>query len=226
MQTLVIGLGTGRCGTASLAAFLMQQPYADVSHEFRLLPWTPHAPRFDTVFRSLLARPGRVIGDVASYWLPYIPLLATRVARHPEIRLRIIHLTRPTAQVVPSFMERTRGRDHWCAGQQTGDKFDECFPKYPLTDKAEAITRYCADYARQYEDFRLQNAGLFYDMATDDLSSVPALHALLDWLGLPIIEVEPVHVNRGASPAAKAAGAHSTRVRTKSRFGVRSRFGR
>ena len=49
MRRLVIGLGTGRCGTVSLSRLLNAQPDAQVRHELRpYLPWA--------VDEALLAR--------------------------------------------------------------------------------------------------------------------------------------------------------------------------
>ena len=40
MSRIVLGIGTGRCATASLATLLNEQEDSSVSHEVRpLLPW-------------------------------------------------------------------------------------------------------------------------------------------------------------------------------------------
>jgi hypothetical protein len=223
MRTIVIGLGTGRCGTQSLATFLGQQPYAGVTHESLRLPWIADAKRFDSAFRLLLARPGKVIGDVASYWLPYAPMLAGAVSARGGLQLRFVYLHRDTDEVVRSFMHRTAGKDHWCEGLQTGDPYDECFPHYPLSDKALAIRRYCDDYAARYETYRAASPDIFHPMPMRALSSPDALAVLLGWLDLPIIEIHPVHCNRGHNEPRPLVD-HHVLVRTKSRFGARARF--
>jgi len=70
-QSIVLGIGTGRCGTASLARVLNQQPDAQASYEERpLLPWK--AVDAKRVLKERFARfrqngKARLLGDVASF---------------------------------------------------------------------------------------------------------------------------------------------------------------
>jgi hypothetical protein len=101
---LGIGIGTGRCGTASLAKVLNQQTDAVCSFdEPPLLPWR-HAdgPR---VIRERFARfqlhgKARRLGDCRSFYLPY---LEVAIAVEPDIR--VVCLKRPREEVVGSFCQ-------------------------------------------------------------------------------------------------------------------------
>jgi hypothetical protein len=59
---MIIGLGTGRCGTGSLAEIL------GLNHETAVLPWNRDMTRFKSVWQGVR----RVKGDVDSYWMPYV----------------------------------------------------------------------------------------------------------------------------------------------------------
>jgi hypothetical protein len=74
-QSIILGIGTGRCGTASLAKVLNRQAEANCSYEEPpLLPWRP-ADSAERVIRERFARfrnvgKARLLGDVASFYLP------------------------------------------------------------------------------------------------------------------------------------------------------------
>jgi hypothetical protein len=70
----VIGIGTGRCGTKSLAALLNAQEDAFVTHE-RARETATHRPDLDELGRALAHVQGRsLVGDVAMWWLQSVPL--------------------------------------------------------------------------------------------------------------------------------------------------------
>ncbi len=98
-QRIVLGMGSGRCGTLSLARLLSRQPGVMFSHEDPpLLPWQREPG--DRVIRERFARWRRsrqaaIVGDVASFYLPYVE---EAIAVEPAIR--IICLRRPREEVV------------------------------------------------------------------------------------------------------------------------------
>src|SRR5262249_28456459 len=100
--SIILGLGSGRCGTHTLAEVLGQQPEAHFTHEQPpLLAWrrAPPAPGIrERLVRLRRTRLGRYIGDVASFYLPYAE---EAIAAEPGIRM--ICLERPREEVVASF---------------------------------------------------------------------------------------------------------------------------
>ena len=82
MKTLVIGLGTGRCGTRTFASVLNDQIDSDVTHEGlplgkkmffrRPLPWRVNSFLGRKTINKIAYRPAKLVGDVALYYLPYI----------------------------------------------------------------------------------------------------------------------------------------------------------
>src|SRR5690606_35389199 len=73
---IILGIGSGRCGTRSLADVLERQPGCRVTHEERpLLAWDADqkGERLRARFarwRQLRSEP--IVGDVASFYLPYL----------------------------------------------------------------------------------------------------------------------------------------------------------
>src|SRR6185437_11882599 len=93
-QRFILGIGSGRCGTLSLAHVLAAQPETHATHEDPpLLPWKRDEDR--PVMEQRFVRWRRrwkepVVADVASFYLPYVE---EAIAREPEIR--IVCLKRP-----------------------------------------------------------------------------------------------------------------------------------
>jgi hypothetical protein len=101
-QPLILGIGTGFCGSRSLARVLNQQPGFQISvDDAPLLPWKRAGDR--EVLRERFARwrkvrTGQVLGDVAAFYLPYVEEI---VALEPAVR--IVCLKRPREEVVAAF---------------------------------------------------------------------------------------------------------------------------
>ena len=173
---LVIGLGTGRCGTVTLAHLLRAQDgcSATFTHEQHpLLPWTQPSGRaalraVDGRVRLLLQRHLRadfdsggaashatLVGDVASFYLPYVELILG-----VEPAAKFVVLQRSRDAVVASFLRKDPGVDLWreCANR-TGWNSNSVYwaaahPKYACgvgtgrADSAEAALRlYWDEYA-------------------------------------------------------------------------------
>src|SRR5437667_11423287 len=100
-RRIILGIGSGRCGTRSLANLLNRQPGTRVTHEEPpRLPWRiPHAramaQRLAQIERS---RQEQVVGDVALYYLPYVE---QAIEHSPDVR--ILCLKRPREEVIESF---------------------------------------------------------------------------------------------------------------------------
>jgi hypothetical protein len=178
---LVVGMGTGRCGTVTLARLLRSQAGSSgtFSHEQHpLLPWSPlnvdaALRSADARVRLLLTRRLRwrgdgggadetpLVGDVASFYLPYAELLL-RI----EPTARFLVLQRERDAVVRSFMSKDPGVDLWrsCADrgswQPNSVYWAAAHPKYACsgaggaTSTAEALGMYWDEYAERVEALR------------------------------------------------------------------------
>lgn len=193
---LVIGIGTGRCGTVSLAQLLNAQPRSRVTHEAEpWLPWrkydaTPSERAFLKrawgVYDPLEPFEGRVrrfearqhhydlIGDVGFFWLPYVYMLR---AHFPDVK--VVGLWRDKESYVESAMKKTGG--------EHGINFWDCpkceswsltFPQFPGIPKREAVEKYWDFYnqrLRRHSDYMMQ---------MEDLNSEEKQDELFDVLGL------------------------------------------
>jgi hypothetical protein len=218
-QSIILGIGTGRCGLASLAKILNKQPDAQCSFEDPpLLPWTridtpsppaplplgegtkspspsvpfpkgegtngiypkvdegtnlpsPPAPlpegegscetRVRRIIRERFARfhrfgRARLLGDAASFYLPY---LEDAIDLEPDIR--IVCLRRPREDVVASFCEwldqtMPLPTNHWARKPAPGWHHDpnrtRTFPQYDTQNREEGIRRYWDEYYRKVDE--------------------------------------------------------------------------
>ena len=191
--SIILGLGSGRCGTHTLAEVLGQQREAHFTHEQPpLLAWrrAPSAPgireRLDRLRRT---RSGPYIGDVASFYLPYAE---EAIAAEPGIRM--ICLERPRDEVVASF-----GRwldaiypiptDHWSRNPAPGWHQDlywsRIFPKYDAAGREEAIRLYWEEYHRTAEELASRFPEHFRIFPTAALNDERGLRAILTFAGIP-----------------------------------------
>jgi tetratricopeptide (TPR) repeat protein len=198
---LVIGIGTGRCGSTSLAKLLERQPGAAVSHERPpRLPWVPKPGRLRVhlaCFEELL-RSHDLVADVSHWWLPY---LADLFERFPT--MKVVALKRDREQTVRSF-EKIKGSgegaiNHWCNHDGKvwqHNPWDECYPSYDLEDRAEAIGRYWDDYYAAVEDWLRRRPGSVWCGSTDILNTEDGQNGLFDFLGIdePILAASRYNV--------------------------------
>ena len=148
-QSIILGVGTGRCGTGSLAKVLNEQNEAVCSYEEPpLLPWRAADA---ALLRERFARfrthaKARLLGDVGSFYLPY---LKDAIAVEPDIR--IVCLRRPREEVVTSFCEwldqtMPLPTNHWARQPAPGWHHDanrtRTFPQYETQNREEGIRRY------------------------------------------------------------------------------------
>ena len=183
---LVIGLGTGRCGTHSLAHLLNQQNAAKVDHERvdHQIRWHGSEEAVQTFLDEAVAQiQFQLIGDVAFYYLPYVEVI---LARQPKVKF--ICLQRACKETVASYLQKTDGRNHWMDHDGRNwqlSRWDACYPKYAVPDKESALTLYWYDYyftATRLQALYPQQFRLFPMTA---LNSKAGQHAILAFLGIP-----------------------------------------
>jgi hypothetical protein len=198
-RQIVVGLGTGRCGTQSLSAFLSMQPESQVLHErssFRIR-WQGSENEIDDLLRWCReASSLRLVGDVGFYYLPYVEYI---LSQEPDARFPC--LRRDREATVNSYMRKTRRRNHWvchCGILYRRNKWDECYPKYDRSSKAEAIGRYWDEYyerAAGLEQVYPANVRVF---PTGVLNTEAGQQEVLDFLGIPAslrIVTGPIRLN-------------------------------
>lgn len=195
-KRVVIGIGTGRCGSVSLGHLLDAQVGADVGHESRpMLPWLHSESDFARKWRQLQDRNGELVGDVCHSWLPYVEDLV-RVC--PQVR--IVCLQRDCAKIVDSFELKVarKRKNHWMehdGRQWTKDaRHDPTFPKYAVDDMREALALYCRDYYARVDELIGKYPDNIRKWTTEEALNTPeGMHDILDFVGIPraIQEVSP-----------------------------------
>jgi hypothetical protein len=201
---LVIGLGTGRCGSTSLTQLLMAQKTGCFSHEHPPdLPWNMPPPglRFHLQRFALLAQLYDPVGDVGHWWLPHMDAVAKFF---PDFRAVV--LKRDKEATVESFVtvkegDTKGGVNHWI--DHDGSfwnkvPFDRCYPSYPVTDIREALGRYWEDYYERCEKLAERYPGQLriFDMAA--LKTAEGQREILEFCGFddPVVGRE-FHANVG-----------------------------
>lgn len=190
-KKVVIGIGTGRCGSVSLGHLLAHQKGAAVSHEGRpMLPWQHSEAAFAGKWQELMGRRGDLVGDVCHSWLPYV---ADLVRVCPEVR--IVCLQRDCAKVVDSFELKVarKRKNHWMAhdGKRwTRDpRYDPTFPKYPVADMREALALYCRDYYAQVDELIGTYPDNIRKWTTEAaLNTDEGMRSVLDFVGVPGVD--------------------------------------
>ena len=108
-KKVILGIGTGRCGTVSLSDLLNKQENASFSHELKIklqkavdynapLPWEYDQKVFDRAWNSVLHYDGQYVGDVAMFWLPYLEKLFVMTED-----VKVICLQREKEEVVKKY---------------------------------------------------------------------------------------------------------------------------
>lgn len=225
-RSVVIGLGTGRSGTVSLARLLDAQPDAAVGHEMRpLLPWHAEPARVEFRLWQLEHRSERLVGDVAYSYLPAVEQIAAAL---PDARF--VCLRRNREEVVESMMKKTPRTNLWADHDGTewehDPVWDPTMPSYPPMPKRDAIGRYWDDYYRAAADLELALDGRFrvFDL-NETLNTDAGVNLLLDFVGVPEDE-RVAHVGIVANETPTGRSDRAQAATESSRSAVRTSDGR
>ncbi len=185
MRRLVIGLGTGRCGTRTLSRLLDAQPDAQVRHELRpYLPWAVDEALLHQKLDILRCLPGAgLVGDVAFFYLPYVLGI---LAAWPDAR--ILALRRAERETVASSLAWTRDRNHWM--DRDGSQWrhhptwDPCYPSFDASSKEQALQRYWRTYYAAVERLCVEYPSSVRLFDVEDLNTPQGVRGILDFAGI------------------------------------------
>ena len=149
-KRLIIGLGTGRCGTTTIKDLLTIQDRTVALHEHLVLPWEINLNKLYQCLEILAKIDSPVVAGIAFYYLPYLDNIRRSLSQFGFQELRIIALQRNCPDTVKSYMLKTEGLNHWQLGSSSYRKeatWDPAYPKYSYSlSKKEAIEEYWKDY--------------------------------------------------------------------------------
>ncbi len=201
---LLLGLGTGRSGSTTLAKLWGEQKSCYCSHEHPpRLSWSDspsrlafHQQRFD-----LLCSRYDYVADVSHWWLPYIDTL---MATYENTRIVVLKRTR--SATVDSFMKIKGGPgknaiNHWINHDGefwSKNAWDECYPSYKTGDMKEAIENYWDDYYAIVDDLVKKYPSSIRIFSTEHLSEADKQAELLSFCGFvkPRLKTD-IHLNKG-----------------------------
>ncbi len=187
---LVLGCGTGRCGTGSLAALLNYQEDSAVSHECRPhlswnAPWKDRCERLTTI----AGRSARIVGDV-SFW--HIVSLSRVFEAFPEAK--VICLQRDKQETVDSWLALVsyEGSNYWQDHnglQWKHVKHDRLFPDFNhATGVRDACGMWWDWYYARAECVEKVFPSMFRVFPLKLLNDSDGVRRILSFAGIPLSE--------------------------------------
>lgn len=184
-STIILGIGTGRCGTKSLSHLLSRCRGAVVTHEASpSLPWSPTpksvAEAWEYLTRSWQAPLWH--GDVAYRWGPHVePML--ELAQDAGLDLRVIGLIRDRESCAESMMKvfGMVGQGHtYISHPKVGG-----FPTLAIDDPLESYRAYWQVYADLIADLCERYPERVTMVRTEDLDNINEQRRLFQHCGIP-----------------------------------------
>jgi Sulfotransferase domain len=195
---IVIGIGSGRNGSTSLAEMLSTIEESCCTHENPpLMCWIPHPEeiRFHLKRLQRLAGYFPVVVDVAHWWLNAVPEV---LAQLPSSR--VIGVTRDTESCARSFL-KIKGTgagscNHWVPygnGVWSAERWDPTYPTYAVPNQAyhdpdgakyQLMMRYVREYNAAVYALAVRWPAKFIVLKTEDLGDSTAQRALFDFVGV------------------------------------------
>ena len=216
---LVLGLGTGRCGSTSLTHLVASIRGACATHENPpLIHWRPRRAQIAMHVRRFarLRRHFSVVFDSAHWWLNAVPAVMSAC---PDAVF--VGLLREPAATVASFLhmkgDGPGSLNHWVrpgAGHWQPSSWDAVYPDFPLSRmdgpgdgpaagpadgalKAGLIGRYVREYQAALRKLERLRPAQTLLLATEALGDDGTLRRLYDFLGAGDGMFAEVRLNAG-----------------------------
>jgi|6_EtaG_2_1085325.scaffolds.fasta_scaffold03611_3 hypothetical protein len=182
-KSYIIGLGTGRCGTLSLSNLFNTQENTLVTHEVPLnMPWEFNSTRIDNKLVEWEKQQFLYVGDVASYYLPYVSYINSKVED-----VKFVCLKRDKTETSNSWISKltdvlSKNNFREQDGTFRTGPFYSCFPKYETSSLFEATGMYWEEYygrARVLEE-KMDNFRIFN---LKDLNTLSGVEQILTFAG-------------------------------------------
>ena len=186
-ERLIIGLGTGHCGTRSLAKLFSLQEDTIAFHEFPppvAISSTPGLikERLDLL---LCQRPG-TIADVAFWYLPFVKLIWSQAPS-----AKFICLERPKDEFIHSVLKYIAPGYFPLQYFKTnprvkGPEFGMCFPQYPHSlTKEQALGSYWEDYHKTINGLTNTFPNYIRSWPLEALNNKTLVGHILNFAGFP-----------------------------------------
>lgn len=192
MSKLIVGVGTGRCGTKSLTRLLSLQPGTAPTHERyqHRVRWScPERLWALRLWRDTARADTPVAADVAFYWTPQVEAFL-RWGEKAGREVRIVGLKRDREETIGSYQRWKQETDHWRhhgGRDSTHDQWDQCYPPLEADSKAEAIGAF---WDRVYDHLETVQDDRLDVFPTAALNRRKGVEAILEHCGYddPVVE--------------------------------------
>jgi hypothetical protein len=200
----IIGTGSGRCGTLSLAHLLNYQHGINCTHESNRWQWNFDEVDFMIYFPKIFSRNnfGKIPADVASWYLPYVEYMIQVL----KLDLKVICLKRDLEATKRSWLSVLKNTNHWTdiksshwdSSQDGNNVHRDCFPKYDLP-KEQAIQKYLYDYYNYALALQEKYPNQFKIFDTENLNSQAGIYDILEFAGIKENEMRFIKVHKNKS---------------------------
>jgi hypothetical protein len=187
----VVGLGTGRCGTLSLATMLGRQPMANVTHERTPALFWNNEPCPTRHLELDENKAHTIYGDVGFYYLPHVLRIWDRFPETKFVCLkRDMHATVASFEryLSPTCNHWTTPRDNECA------RWDRSYPRIWKPTRTECIQEYWLRYYDKAERLQADYTGNFRIFMTETMNTEEGVKSIFEWLGVEAEKTTPVWV--------------------------------
>ena len=205
-MTLVIGIGTGRCGTKTLARFLDSQPNSCVTHErySNRVPWGYRGQEYlDTLIAESESATDSLQGDVAFYWLPHIERLLTEIS--PKHSIKVLVLKRTKKKTVQSYLRKVPSNPWKVEMSANTTSWHKCFPKFACKTRRQCLECYWSYYYGEVARLKTLFPDRVLVIQTESLAKKRTLKEILTCLCVPANcqQLKVYNENQGMHPIYK-----------------------
>lgn len=178
-KKLIFGLGSGRCGTRSLAYLLNTQENVNVSHEFGdrpFLPWKFNINKLNKAMKNIMSRKVNICGDIAFYWLPYMDYI---INNYKDVY--VIVIKRDQKETVQSYLRWTKIHNYWHPKGQWNNSYPDHSLKYK--DKEKFFNYFWKMYYNK-TNLLLSKYKKSYEIKTDELNDPKKVKHIFNKIGI------------------------------------------
>jgi len=197
---VILGIGTGRCGSTSLAAAFRDLDNALSTHENPpMIFWQPQSEQIEFHLKrlELLCRYYAVVFDAAHWWLNAMDSFFERFPQG-----KVVGLHRRMESCVTSFL-RIKGvepgtANHWALPDNSiwePNIWDPCYPSYAVPPRLESdyyrakgtqIQWYVDNYNQQLDELASARPDQVMLLSTESLDQPQVADRLGDFVGVPM----------------------------------------
>jgi hypothetical protein len=181
----IIGCGTGRSGTTSLAHVIGRCRGIHCTHEDDpRLPWKHNEELYQLKIKKLFSGSDPT-GDV---YLGYLPYVRRFLADFDN--LKVVCVERDREEVIKSYLAWTKPRNlnHWIEHDGTiwqRHGWDIAYPKFQATTKEEALGMYWDHYYQGIRAIQADHPARVLIVQVESLNTEEGQDAIFDFLELP-----------------------------------------